>query len=114
MKMAIVLRNDLGMGKGKLVAQGAHAAVECFIIAKKMIPNKVEEWLREGQKKIVLKVNSEQELLDIYNKSKSLGIPTSLIRDAGKTQLTPGTLTAVALLEKDDIVDRVTGHLKLL
>jgi PTH2 family peptidyl-tRNA hydrolase len=42
MKMAIVLRSDLDMGKGKLVAQGAHAAVDCVRKSKKAL---VEKWL---------------------------------------------------------------------
>jgi PTH2 family peptidyl-tRNA hydrolase len=115
MKMVVVIRNDLGMGKGKMVAQGGHAIIEAFLDAKRKNPKAVEEWLREGQKKIVVKVNSEEELIDIYNKAKSEGLPCSIIRDAGHTQLEPGTLTAVAIgPDKDEKIDKITGHLKLL
>ena len=64
---------------------------------------------------MVGKVNSEQELIEIYNKARSEGLPCSIIRDAGHTQLEPGTLTAVAIgPERDEKIDKITGHLKLL
>ncbi len=113
--MAIILRTDLGMGKGKMVAQGGHAVVEAFLNAQKINPKAVEEWLKEGQKKVVLKVSSEDELIELYNKAKAEGLPCSIIRDAGHTQLKPGTLTAVAIgPDKDEKIDKITGHLKLL
>ncbi|AEF96269.1 aminoacyl-tRNA hydrolase [Methanotorris igneus] len=114
-KQAIVIRNDLKMGKGKIAAQACHAAIEAFLDAEKICPNVVKEWLREGQKKVVLKVNSEKELFDIYLTAKSLGLPCSLIKDAGRTQLEPGTTTAVGIgPEKEEKIDKVVGHLKLL
>ncbi|WP_456372216.1 aminoacyl-tRNA hydrolase [Methanocaldococcus sp.] len=115
MKMVVVIRTDLGMGKGKMVAQGGHAIIEAFLDAQRKNPKAVEEWLREGQKKVVVKVNSEKELIEIYNKAKSENLPCSIIRDAGHTQLKPGTLTAVAIgPDKDEKIDKITGHLKLL
>ncbi|WP_048203338.1 aminoacyl-tRNA hydrolase [Methanocaldococcus infernus] len=115
MKMVVILRTDLNMGKGKMVAQGGHAIIECYRHAQKLNPKLVEDWLREGQKKVVLKVSSEEELLDIYNKAKAEGLPCSIIRDAGLTQLKPGTITAVAIgPERDEKIDKITGHLKLL
>ncbi|ENN96604.1 peptidyl-tRNA hydrolase [Methanocaldococcus villosus KIN24-T80] len=102
MKMAIVIRNDLKMGKGKMVAQGGHAIIEAFLQAQKRKPELVEKWLKEGQKKVVLKVNSEKELIDIYNKAKAHGLICSIIRDAGLTQLDPGTITAVAIGPDED------------
>ena len=71
MKQAIILRSDLDMGKGKLVAQGAHASVECVRKSKKEL---VEEWIEEGSRKIVLKVGSEKELIELLNKSKKTGV----------------------------------------
>lgn len=114
-KQVIVIRNDLKMGKGKMAAQACHASIEAFIMAQKTCPNVVKEWLKEGQKKAVVKVNSEKELHEVFKEANIEGLPCSLIRDAGRTQLIPGTYTAVAVgPEKEEKVERITGNLKLL
>ncbi len=111
LKQAIILRKDLKMGKGKAIAQALHAALG----ALKMVPKKVaEEWERAGAKKIVLKVSSEEELLKLYEKAKEEKLPCYLVRDAGLTQLPPGTPTAIAIGPAEEKkVDRVTKGLKL-
>ena len=114
-KQVIVVRTDLNMGKGKMVAQGCHASIDAFIKAQKKCPEVVEKWLREGQKKVVVKVKSEEELIEIFKEASIEGLPCSLIRDAGRTQLTPGTCTAVAIgPEREVRIDKITGRLKLL
>lgn len=112
MKQAIVLRSDLGMGKGKLVAQGAHASVECVRKSSKELVN---EWMEEGSKKIVLKVSSEKELIELLDKCKKTGVEACIIADAGFTQIPSGTLTALAIgPDRDEKVDKITSKLKLL
>ncbi|ABM80619.1 peptidyl-tRNA hydrolase Pth2 [Hyperthermus butylicus] len=118
-KQVIVVRADLKMSRGKLAAQAAHAAVEAVLeILDSGHPEWrrwLEEWRRQGQKKVVVKVDSEAELLRVYQEALRLGLPTSLIADAGRTELPPGTRTAVAVgPAPSPIVDRVTGKLKLL
>ena len=112
MKQVIVVRTDLKMGKGKLAAQVAHASVAAFLKAGFFAKRK---WLRQGMKKIVLKVSSEKELLEIYRKAKKLKLPCELIRDAGLTQVEPGTITALGIgPAEDEKIDKITGNLKLL
>lgn len=112
MKMAIILRSDLDMGKGKLVAQGAHASVDCVRKSKKAL---VEKWLMKGSRKIVLKVSSEKELIELDRKCKNSGLQTSLVVDAGFTQIPSGTMTALAIgPDEDERVDKITSKLKLL
>ncbi|AXI25007.1 aminoacyl-tRNA hydrolase [Methanofervidicoccus sp. A16] len=114
-KQVIVVRTDLNMGKGKIASQACHASIEAFIKAQKECPEVVEKWLREGQKKVVVKVNSEKELMEVFREACLEGLPCSLIRDAGRTQLTPGTCTAVAIgPEREERIDKITGRLKLL
>lgn len=109
------MRVDLGMGKGKLAAQSSHASLNAYKRVAKTNPEIARAWEEEGQKKIVLKVASERELLDYYNKGKAAGIPCELIRDAGHTQLEPGTLTCFAAGPWDEKeLDKVFGKLKLL
>jgi len=112
MKQVIVVRSDLKMGKGKLAAQVAHASLEAY---KKAGKEKVKVWEAAGSKKIVVKVDSLEELLDLERKAEELKIPNALIRDAGLTQLEEGTITCLGLgPDEDEKIDRLTGKLKLL
>lgn len=113
-KMVIIARTDLAMGKGKLAAQCAHAAIEAYIKAEREEPKWVQEWKETGQAKIVLKVGSEKELLDYYNRLKK-NFPTSLIKDAGRTQIEPGSITCIAAgPAPEDRLNTITKELKLL
>ncbi|WP_439025448.1 peptidyl-tRNA hydrolase Pth2 [Haloarchaeobius sp. DT45] len=111
MKQAIVARTDIGMGKGKLAAQVAHASLSAYEDAGRKARN---EWKGSGQKKVVLKASGERELFELADRAEREGIPHAIIRDAGHTQLDPGTVTALAVgPADDDLVDRVTGDLSL-
>lgn len=115
MKQVIAIRADLGMSRGKLAVQVAHASVMAALEAMKRKREWFEEWLSTNQKKVVVKVNGERELLEVYERAIGLGLPTSIVRDAGLTELPPGTLTAVGIGPAPDAeVDKVTGGLKLL
>lgn len=123
-KQVIVLRKDLNMRKGKMVAQGAHASMRAVLqLGKKdgenfVIPldERFEPWLLGRFKKICVSVNSEAELLAIQEKAAAAGVITALIQDAGLTEFggVP-TYTAVAVgPDRDDRVDAITGGLPLL
>jgi PTH2 family peptidyl-tRNA hydrolase len=111
MKQAIVARTDLGMGRGKLAAQVAHASLSAYEDTSDRTRKK---WKGEGQKKIVLKADSESELFRLADEAERRGLPNAIVRDAGHTQLDPGTVTCLAVGPgDDDEVDRVTGDLSL-
>jgi PTH2 family peptidyl-tRNA hydrolase len=111
MKQAIVARTDVGMGQGKLAAQVAHASLTAFEDADEGTRSR---WKGEGQKKVVLKGDSEQQLFELAESARAAGLPNAVVRDAGHTQLEPGTVTTLAVGPgDDDAVDRVTGDLSL-
>jgi len=115
MKQVIIVRADLKMGKGKLSAQVAHASLAAFKKTEKKYPDIAREWEMEGQKKVVLKVGSESELIENFELAKREEIPAELIRDAGHTQIEPGTLTCVGIGPWDEEkLDELFGKLKLL
>jgi PTH2 family peptidyl-tRNA hydrolase len=111
MKQAIVARTDIGMGRGKLAAQVAHASLSAYEDADSRTRT---EWKGSGQKKVVLKGDSERTLFSLADRAEREGLPNAIIRDAGHTQLDPGTVTALAVGPgPDESIDRVTGDLSL-
>ncbi len=114
-KQAIVVRQDLRMSKGKTSAQVAHASVSAMMETRKKKPDWVSSWFMEGQKKVILKVASLEELLEVKKKSELEHIPNSLISDAGLTELEPGTTTCLGIGPAPiGLIDRVSGELRLL
>ena len=112
-KLALVVRTDLGMGRGKIAAQVAHAAVAAALGS--LGGADFAEWLREGQPKVVLKVASGEDLRDVARQAQAAGLPVELIYDAGRTQLAPGTLTCCSIgPAAQDRIDAVTSGLSLL
>ncbi len=111
-KQVIVVRRDLDWTKGKIAAHSAHAAISAIRLADEKV---IEGWISSGGKKIVVRVESLQELKDIYKKAKQKKLPVAMISDAGKTQLKKGTVTALGIGPAEEkTVDKITGKLKLL
>jgi len=111
-KQIIIIRNDLGMSGGKKCVQTAHASLGAYKKADKKI---VKKWELEGQKKVVLEVDSRKKILDLYKELKKAKIPCFLVEDAGLTELKPGTITALGIgPERKEALDKITGKLKLL
>ena len=114
-KQAIVIRTDLEMGKGKIAGQCSHASVSSYVLTEHKEPEIARSWLNEGQKKIVLKVNSESELFEYFELCKRAGLIGDVNHDAGKTQLAPNTPTAFGIgPAKEEEIDKILGKLKLL
>ncbi len=110
-KQVILVRADLKLPKGKMAAQAAHASVEAAFNSDKA---NVAEWRAQGQKKVVLKVKDEKELLEFVNLAKDEGLKTALITDAGRTVIAPGTKTCLGIgPDEEEKIDSVTGKLKM-
>ena len=112
MKQVIVVRDDLGMSIGKTAAQVAHASILSFLSTS--IPKRVI-WLSESFTKIVLKVDSEEELLKIEEAAKAKGVPNKLVIDEGRTEVAPHSATCLGLgPDSDAAFVGLTDNLKLL
>jgi len=111
-KQVVITRGDLKLSAGKLCAQVAHASLDSYRKADKKT---AKRWLDEAGKKVVLKCKDLDEMIQLNQDAKDAGLPTALIRDAGLTEIPPGTVTCLGIgPDLEDKIDRITGHLKPL
>lgn len=129
-KQVIVMRKDLNMRKGKLVAQGSHASLGAILRLMDvticdvhsirslvlMDNTPVAQWLNGPFTKICVSVDSENELIDLYNEATLAGLNTVMIEDNGLTEFHGvKTKTCIAIGPNwSDEIDLITKHLKLL
>lgn len=131
-KQVIVIRKDLNMRKGKIAAQAAHASMKVILDQMDgdddpMFPlvwyhlgvhrdKALHQWLLGRFTKICVSVDSEQELMEIYNQARQAKLLCALITDAGLTEFNGvPTKTCIAIGPAyPEQVDPITGHLKLL
>ncbi len=111
-KQCLIIRNDVKMSCGKRCAQAAHASIGAYNNADKVLQ---KAWLSEGQKKVVLKAYDERTLYELKVIAERAGVSSSLIQDAGMTEIPPGTITALGLgPARTEDLDKITGTLTLL
>jgi PTH2 family peptidyl-tRNA hydrolase len=102
------------MSLGKLISQACHAAVEASELAKKSTHKVWVKWRDESAKKVILEVNSLEKLTELAERAEKLEVVKVLIVDRGLTEIPPNTTTALGIGPgKNEIVDKVTGNLKL-
>lgn len=132
-KQVIVVRKDLKMRKGKICAQVAHASMAILTSYAKIksldvldesklymfstiIDEELKAWLNSSFKKIVVSIDSEEKMFELYNKARDFNIPTYIITDSGLTEFHgKPTNTCIAIgPANENRVDAITGDLKLL
>ena len=95
-KQVIVMRTDLNMRLGKMIAQGCHASLGVFthlfidtdepLIKKIVLIKAMMEWLLNSFTKICVGCKGEDTLHDLKLKAEELGIPCCLVLDNGQTE----------------------------
>ncbi|MFZ0513235.1 MAG: peptidyl-tRNA hydrolase Pth2 [Candidatus Nitrosopolaris sp.] len=114
-KQVIVVRRDLRMGIGKMAAQVAHAAVLGAERTKQFNQVWFHRWFESGQAKVVVKVQSFEELIALRKDAENMSLIVVQVEDRGLTQIPAGTTTCIGIgPAPTDLIDRVTSHLKLL
>ena len=112
------MRKDLNMRRGKEIAQGSHASMAFLLGLDYLSGDKgliLAEWLKGGQTKICLQINSEEELLILHQQAIDSGLESNYITDAGRTEFN-GVPTKTCLAigpNKSEDIDKITKHLKL-
>ena len=114
--MVFVINTSLNMSLGKTCAQTAHAALA--IVNEQIVKDKFvsayHQWIVNGATKIVLAGESTRQLDQLKEQADALNLPNEIIRDAGRTEIEPGSKTVLVVFGSVAEVDKVTGHLRLL
>jgi peptidyl-tRNA hydrolase, PTH2 family len=125
-KQVIVMRKDLGMRKGKMIAQGAHASLKVLVDAGEpdvrgtvfAIPldPALSVWLGGRFTKVCVSVDSEAALDAIVERARAAGVPCALVVDAGVTEFhgVPTKTCCAVGPAWSEAVDEITGDLPLL
>lgn len=134
-KMVIIVPRNLKdangnpVGAGKIGSQVAHASVAnvlnlkhaqytkdgvVYLILTYPEDSPEQHWLEESFTKVLLGVDTPQEMLDIYEKAKAAGLNVSLIEDEGRTVFNGvPTLTCVGIgPHAREAFTGITDHLK--
>ncbi|KAK9080013.1 hypothetical protein SSX86_001688 [Deinandra increscens subsp. villosa] len=116
LKMVLVVRQDLKMGPGKVASQCAHAATGLYSKLMQSHQNLLRRWEHCGQAKIVVTCKNQQEMNKLLEAAEGIGLPTYVVADAGRTQVSAGSKTVLAIgpAGYHSIVDSVTGKQRLL
>ena len=124
-KQVIVMRKDLGMRKGKMIAQGAHASLKVLTDRRRAVDEHaftfeltpaMAAWLCGRFTKVCVSVDSETALDAVVERARAANVPVALIVDAGRTEfhgVPTKTCCAVGPAWTDEI-DAITGELPLL
>jgi PTH2 family peptidyl-tRNA hydrolase len=114
-KIVVAVRTDLKLSPGKMAVQVAHAAVSCSMLAREKNRKVFDAWFSEGQKKVVVKVKSVEELYMLRDQARLRSLTSSLVADAGLTEIPPGTVTCIGIgPAREEDIDPVTGELALM
>src|SRR5581483_3486076 len=106
-KQVIVIRRDLGMRRGKEIAQGAHASgawLTSRLFAVAGMPRQYmvtlseaeEAWVKGLFTKVTCQVPDLESLIKVQQAADDAGLVNRMIYDAGKTEF-HGVETATAL-----------------
>jgi PTH2 family peptidyl-tRNA hydrolase len=112
-KLALIVRSDITMSKGKTIAQTGHAIVDATVKAYTSTTI-FFKWQTAGETIIAVKAN-DKTLNTIITIAERKGINCGIVRDAGKTEVAPGTITVGYVgPDTDEKIDKLIGQLKLL
>jgi PTH2 family peptidyl-tRNA hydrolase len=115
-KMVILIRSDLGMSPGKMASQCVHAALGCVRQFTSAMPyqTKLQAWESTGEKVVCLRCDTLAEMQTFLNVARTQNIPVHAVRDAGRTEIAPGSITCLAIgPDTTTRIDGVTGTLRL-
>src|SRR5215204_4672295 len=109
-KQVIVLRRDLGMRRGKEIAQGAHASMIWLALrireAGYTFNDAERRWLDGAFTKVCVRVGSEEELLAVVQRAREAGVLVQLCVDAGRTEF-HGVPTPTCCAVGPDFAERI-------
>jgi len=116
-KMVFCVNASLGMSPGKMAAQVGHGVIDLYqnlVSDQEEYGGPVLQWIENGSKKVVLRCDNDAHLTALAKKCEEMGLPHSIISDAGLTEVPSGSQTVLSIFGVSSNVDKVSGKLSLL
>lgn len=102
-KMVVVAIDYSKVGKGQMVVRCSHAALGAYQRGVYLDPRLVRQWEKDGSTKIIVKVNSEEEMMAVFRAACDKSLNICLMKN----------VMAIGPAPVHEI-DQVTGRLSLL
>jgi peptidyl-tRNA hydrolase len=110
MKQVIVVNDALHLPQGRLSTEVAHASIAAFLAASREAQRR---WLDEGMPKVVLRCDSEAEVVGLHFVADGAGLPAALIRNEQHTVTPGGGVTCLGVGPADNAeLEAITGSLR--
>ena len=112
MKCVFLIRDDLTMSCGKMIAQCGHGMAQTMKGSNKQV---IREWMKTGEKIVTLRVKDLESMTEYKKRANKKGLYSKIIVDAGHTEVEPDTPTICVIGPgPDPIIDSITSKLQLL
>lgn len=111
-KCVLLVRKDIKMSNGKIVAQCGHGI---SYAVRNSSQSTLDRWCNNGEKIVTLGISNEKKMLSIYNDAIKNNLVTHIVCDAGHTEIEPGTNTVCVIgPDTEKSIDKLVKKLRLL
>jgi PTH2 family peptidyl-tRNA hydrolase len=111
-KCVILVRQDIKMSCGKMIAQCGHGIAQTMKGSNKQM---IREWMRNGEKIVALKVANLETMDNLKKKANKQKLFAKIIRDAGHTEVEPDTPTVCVIgPDTEERINAITGKLQIV
>ena len=111
MRAYFIIRKDLNLSPAKLAVQVGHGV--CLMYNNIGLVEPIKRWNANNMKKIVVKIDNEDKMNNIWNKLLDDKYFSEKIYDLGLTELNGFTHTGIVLLVSENDIPNYVKRLRL-
>ncbi|PWN19645.1 peptidyl-tRNA hydrolase II [Microstroma glucosiphilum] len=122
-RIVLLVRDDLKMDRGKIAVQCSHAALLLYTLPSSSTASLTSPlsrdvarwrsaWQAEGHPALPLRIPDLHSMHALALEAQQRGVPTAIVRDAGRTQVQRGSETVLGIGPAEGrVMDEICGHL---
>lgn len=122
-RIVLLVRDDLKMDRGKVAVQCSHAALLLYTLPSSSstafsshplsrdVARWRSAWQAEGHPTLPLRVPDLDSMHALAHEAQQRGLPTAIVRDAGRTQVRSGSETVLGIGPAEGrVIDEICGE----